>query len=101
MRSVGDVTGASTFRYAYGAATPTINLNSNGCWSISSPSTPVTWGLAPGANDYEYTLNVTNGSNVGAGSAVAWTNTFGAAFSNALADVFWALLNSPEFVLNH
>jgi hypothetical protein len=24
-----------------------------------------------------------------------------AAFRNALADVFWALLNSPEFVLNH
>ncbi len=24
-----------------------------------------------------------------------------AAYSNALADVFWALLNSPEFVLNH
>jgi hypothetical protein len=23
------------------------------------------------------------------------------AYSNALADVFWALLNSPEFVLNH
>jgi hypothetical protein len=23
------------------------------------------------------------------------------ASSNALADVFWALLNSPEFVLNH
>jgi hypothetical protein len=25
----------------------------------------------------------------------------GAAYRNALADVFWALLNSPEFVLNH
>ncbi len=24
-----------------------------------------------------------------------------AAADNALADVFWALLNSPEFILNH
>jgi hypothetical protein len=24
-----------------------------------------------------------------------------AAYSNALADLFWALLNNPEFILNH
>jgi hypothetical protein len=24
-----------------------------------------------------------------------------AAYGNALADVFWALLNNPEFILNH
>ena len=46
-------------------------------------------------------MKVTNSKDVVAPDRLILDKARRAATGNALADVFWALLNSPEFILNH